>query len=93
MTDPTTKQPQLERGVVLGERYRLDDELGRAMANVHFRRGNLGEALRCCEEVLELTEAKDPKVSRLWLGPLLSRRSLQRSSSIKRSKRSEYMKR
>lgn len=42
----------------------------RALAHVRFRRGELDEAIRLCDEVVELTDGKEPKVSRLWLGPL-----------------------
>ncbi len=45
-------------------------EATRALAHARFRRGELGEAIRLCDEVLEITAGKDPKWSRLWMGPL-----------------------
>jgi eukaryotic-like serine/threonine-protein kinase len=45
-------------------------EARRALAHVRFRRGDVNEALRLCEEVLALTEGSEPRVSRLMLGPL-----------------------
>ena len=45
-------------------------EARRCLAHVYFRRGELDETLRLCEEILALLgEGKSP-VSRLWLGPL-----------------------
>jgi tetratricopeptide (TPR) repeat protein len=45
-------------------------ESHRCLAHVRFRRGEIEEAIRHCEAVLALVEGKDPKVSRLWMGPL-----------------------
>lgn len=45
-------------------------EARRALGHVRFRRGELDEALRLCDEVLALTAGREPKVSRLSLGPL-----------------------
>ena len=42
----------------------------RALAHVHFRRGELDEALARCEEHARMTAGKEARVSRLWLGPL-----------------------
>jgi len=45
-------------------------EARRALAHVRFRRGELDEAIRLCDDVVALTAGKEPKLSRLWLGPL-----------------------
>jgi tetratricopeptide (TPR) repeat protein len=45
-------------------------EARRCLAHVRFRRGELAEALRLCEEVLELAAGTESRVSRLWMGPL-----------------------
>ena len=59
----------LEWGDALGLTY-MRTEARRGLAHVRFRRGELDEAIRLCDEVVELTAGKEPKVSRLWLGPL-----------------------
>jgi tetratricopeptide (TPR) repeat protein len=45
-------------------------EARRARAYAHFRRGELDEAIRLHEEILELTRGMEPKVSRLHMGPV-----------------------
>jgi len=42
----------------------------RCLAHVHFRNGEFVEAVRLCDEVLELIGDAESRVSRLWLGPL-----------------------
>lgn len=42
----------------------------RCLAHVHFRHGDFEEALRLCDENLELLGHGTSRVSRLWLGPL-----------------------
>jgi tetratricopeptide (TPR) repeat protein len=59
----------LEWGEALDLLY-MRTETRRGLAHVRFRRGELDEAIRLCDEVVELTAGKEPKVSRLWLGPL-----------------------
>ena len=45
-------------------------EARRARAHVTFRRGEIGETVRLCAEILELTDGIDAKVSRLHAGAL-----------------------
>ena len=45
-------------------------EARRARAHAHFKRGELDDAIRYAEQILELTEGLEPRVSRLHLGPL-----------------------
>ena len=59
----------LEWGEELDLMYMRTEAL-RALAHVRFRQGELDEAIALCDQVVELTEGKEPKVSRLWLGPL-----------------------
>ena len=59
----------LESGEALDLLF-MRTEARRALAHVRFRRGELNEAIALCDEVVELTAGKEPKVSRLWLGPL-----------------------
>src|SRR5262249_22355559 len=40
----------------------------RAVAHARFRKGDLDEALACCEEIVRLTEGKEPRICRLQLG-------------------------
>ncbi|MEP6570739.1 MAG: AAA family ATPase [Acidobacteriota bacterium] len=42
----------------------------RCLAHVHFKHGDFAEAVRLCDEVLELLGNAEPRVIRLWLGPL-----------------------
>jgi tetratricopeptide (TPR) repeat protein len=59
----------------------------RCLAHVHFRNGDLSEALRLCEEILEMLGPEKSRISRLWLGPLHVEVLLQlgqRDEAIKR---------
>jgi tetratricopeptide (TPR) repeat protein len=42
----------------------------RCLAEVHFRRNELDEAERICEQAEQLVSPTESRVSRLWLGPL-----------------------
>lgn len=42
----------------------------RSLAHVYFKRGELDETLRLCDELLGLLGEGESRVSRLWLGPL-----------------------
>jgi ATP/maltotriose-dependent transcriptional regulator MalT len=42
----------------------------RCLAEVHFRRNELDEAQRICNEAEELLAPTESRLSRLWLGPL-----------------------
>jgi tetratricopeptide (TPR) repeat protein len=42
----------------------------RCLAHVHFKHGEFAEALRLCDQVLELLGDATSRVSRLWVGPL-----------------------
>jgi tetratricopeptide (TPR) repeat protein len=42
----------------------------RCLAEVHFRRNEIEEAERLCQEAYELVSPTESRVSRLWLGPL-----------------------
>lgn len=64
-----TGRENLASGEALGLLYSRT-EGRRCLAHVHFRRGDLEEALRLCEEILELLGEGKSRVSRLWLGPL-----------------------
>jgi len=48
----------------------LRTEGRRCLAHVHFKRGEQDEALRLCEEILDLLGEGKSRVSRLWMGPL-----------------------
>jgi ATP/maltotriose-dependent transcriptional regulator MalT len=64
-----TARENYERGEALGLLYSRT-EARRCLAHVHFRHGELDEALRLCEEILELLGPERSRISRLWLGPL-----------------------
>jgi tetratricopeptide (TPR) repeat protein len=64
-----TGRENFERAEVLGLPYSRT-EARRCLAHVRLRRGELAEALRLCEEVLELVAGTESRISRLWLGPL-----------------------
>jgi tetratricopeptide (TPR) repeat protein len=59
----------LARADELGLLY-MRTEARRCLAHVRYRRRELDEALRLCDEVLELTAGLEPKVTRLLMGPL-----------------------
>jgi tetratricopeptide (TPR) repeat protein len=42
----------------------------RCLAHVHFRNGELDEAIRLCDEVLDLYRGLQSRVARLWMGPV-----------------------
>ena len=42
----------------------------RSLAHVHFMAGELDEAVRLCDEVLEILGNAKSRVCRLWMGPL-----------------------
>jgi tetratricopeptide (TPR) repeat protein len=42
----------------------------RCLAHVHFKNGELDEAVRLCDEVLEILGNAKSRVCRLWMGPL-----------------------
>jgi len=42
----------------------------RCLAHVHFKYGDLDEALRLCDEILGFLDEGKSRISRLWLGPL-----------------------
>ncbi len=42
----------------------------RCLAQVHFHRGEIGEAEGLCAEAMKLISTSESRVSRLWLGPL-----------------------
>ncbi len=42
----------------------------RSLAHVHFKHGEFAEAVRLCDEVLELLGDRESRVIPLWLGPL-----------------------
>jgi serine/threonine protein kinase/tetratricopeptide (TPR) repeat protein len=42
----------------------------RCLAHVHFKNGELDEAVRLCDEVLEIFGNAKSRVCRLWMGPL-----------------------
>ena len=42
----------------------------RCLAHVHFKNGDLGEAVRLCDEALEILGDAKSRVTRLWMGPL-----------------------
>jgi len=58
-----------QEGEALGLLYSRT-EGRRCLAHVHFRKGELSEALRLCEEILEMLGPEKSRISRLWLGPL-----------------------
>jgi tetratricopeptide (TPR) repeat protein len=62
-------QESFERAETMGLLY-LRTEGHRCLAYVHFKLGELNEAVRLSERVLELTAETDARVSKLWLGPL-----------------------
>jgi tetratricopeptide (TPR) repeat protein len=63
-----TARENYQNGETLGLLYSRT-EGRRCLAHVHFRHGELDEALRLCEEILAMLGAKS-RISRLWLGPL-----------------------
>ena len=66
LTTATSALAQADASGLLFQRT----ESRRALAHVHFRRGDLDECLHRCDEIVELTEGLEPKISRLHLGPL-----------------------
>ncbi len=42
----------------------------RCLARVRFLRGEFEQTAALCREILELTEGQEPRISRLWAGPL-----------------------
>jgi tetratricopeptide (TPR) repeat protein len=44
-------------------------EARRGLAYVHYRRGEFDEAIRLYQQIVEMTEGREPKVSRLMMAP------------------------
>lgn len=63
-----TARENYQNGEALGLLYSRT-EGRRCLAHVHFRNGDLEEALSLCEEILGMLGTKS-RISRLWLGPL-----------------------
>jgi tetratricopeptide (TPR) repeat protein len=75
-----------QEGEALGLLYSRT-EGRRCLAHVHFKHGDLNEALRLCEEILEMLGPEKSRISRLWLGPLhveVLLQSGQREEAIRR---------
>jgi tetratricopeptide (TPR) repeat protein len=64
-----TARENYQGGEVLGLLYSRT-EGRRCLAHVHFKHGEINEALRLCDEILEFLGEVESRISRLWLGPL-----------------------